>query len=163
MQKKQRHKERASQRMFPRGPVSFQRLYRRSAGITQARFELAFDREHPEKTALEMPVCRVHSGKWPLSTTRWVFVNEARSVFPSFAHYLIRVGLSGGHNRRRVRLGHLTIIVGAGISMPDPGVASLAVSGIAGQVSRQAVCDPGQAVKHKQSLSLPVKRKTACA
>lgn len=38
--------------MFPRGPVSFQRPYRRSAGITQARFELAFDREHPEKTAL---------------------------------------------------------------------------------------------------------------
>lgn len=52
MQKKQRHKERASQRMFPRGPDSFQRPYRRSAGITQARFELAFDREHPEKTAL---------------------------------------------------------------------------------------------------------------
>ena len=47
------HKERATQRMIPRGPVRFQGLYRPSTGITQARFELVFNRNHPEKTTLD--------------------------------------------------------------------------------------------------------------
>lgn len=47
------HKLRASRRYIPTGPVSLQRLYMRSAGIMQARFELAFRRDVSEKTALD--------------------------------------------------------------------------------------------------------------
>jgi hypothetical protein len=34
-------------------PVGVHRLYKRTSGATQARFELAFDRVHPEKAALD--------------------------------------------------------------------------------------------------------------
>lgn len=47
------HKKRASRRYIPTGPVSVQRLYTRSVGIMQARFELAFRRDVSEKTALD--------------------------------------------------------------------------------------------------------------
>tara|TARA_R100001086_G_scaffold180400_8_gene100216 strand:- start:1111 stop:1449 length:339 start_codon:yes stop_codon:yes gene_type:complete len=49
--------------MIPRGPVRVQSLFRPSTGKTQARFELVFNRNHPEKTTLVTDARRRYAAK----------------------------------------------------------------------------------------------------